>query len=992
MTKIMMSDLEMQKIFDSLDVDGGGSVGIDELTDFIWGTSYAADRDAESEAPALEPEPGQAEASVQTEPEKEPEPKLELEPVEASVQTELEKEPELEPVLEQAEASVQTEPEKEPEPKLELEPIEASVQTELEKEPEPKLEQANASVQTDLELEPEQAEASVQTDLEPEQLDDFLVVELATAIHKLDTTQHDLADLRVRVRGVAQSMTAWRDFTKSEKAARSRQAQVVRRIQQLNVSGAFFSWQTTAQRAARVRVILEHALDQKQSMTLADAFFEMRAHCHKLVRVRRMVYRLGHRSVSTMFREWVHSTAGHVQGERLNSELQHVHGVLIQCAYASAAQRIRLRSVAKSVTAWREMTRRKKALRGKHMVVLKRIQHVYLARALISWQSTARRAKRVRVIATEAVSRRRSLSLVGAFGALRSHRHKMKRARRMLVRLGKSLVSTMFREWVHSTAELIRSRDGASLNEEVKHAGDVLMRCTDASAAQRIIRRTMGVVSVSVSSYTSSVAKAPVDRTIADSSSMSAGRGHRRVGGGSRRAGSSGSSGSGVVAKQMDTSDRGRLTSRPGRLEPARTHSDDTGGRKKLGATLGRAAGSSPDPERDGEGDPEREPQPPPSLEPQGTRSNEGAAAKKRIFAANETVSDSSVERSGQPASSATPALSVAARSRQAQVVRRIQQLNVSGAFFSWQTTAQRAARVRVILDHALDRKQSMTLADAFFEMRAHCHKLVRVRRMVYRLGHRSVSMMFREWVHSTAGHVQGERLNSELQHVHGVLMQCAYASAAQRIRLRSVAKSVTAWREMTRRKKALRGKHMGVLKRIQHVHLTRALVSWQSRARRAKRVRVIATEAVSRRRSLSVVGAFATLRSHRHKMIRARRMLVRLGKSLVSMMFREWVHSTAELIRSRDGASLHEEVKHAGEVLMRCADASAAQRIIRRTMGTWRLKAARARQAHMTSELDSADSDAAALRESLENARKEAEEAARSNTALDQTNRDLVA
>ena len=60
--------------------------------------------------------------------------------------------------------------------------------------------------------------------------------------------------------------------------------------------------------------------------------------------------------------------------------------------------------------------------------------------------------------------------------------------------------------------------------------------------------------------------------------------------------------------------------------------------------------------------------------------------------------------------------------------------------------------------------------------------------------------------------------------------------------------------------------------------------------------------------------------------------------------------------------------------------------------MGTWRLKAARARQAHMTSELDSADSDAAALRESLENARKEAEEAARSNTALDQTNRDLVA
>jgi hypothetical protein len=472
---------------------------------------------------------------------------------------------------------------------------------------------------------------------------------------------------------------------------------------------------------------------------------------------------------------------------------------------------------------------------------------------------------------------------------------------------------------------------------------------------------------------------------------MSAGRGHRRVGG-SRRAGSSGG---GVVAKQMDARDSGRLTPRPGRLEPARTHSDDTGGRNKLGATLGRAVGSNPDLERDCEGDP----QPPPVLEPQGIRSDAGAAAKKRIFAANETVSDSSVERRGQPASSAAPAapapapaLSAPARSRQAQVVRRIQQLNVSGAFFSWQTTAQRAARVRVILDHALDRKQSMTLADAFFEMRAHCHKLVRVRRMVYRLGHRSVSTMFREWVHSTAGHVQGERLNSELQHVHGVLMQCAYASAAQKIRLRSVAKSVTAWREMTRRKKALRGKHMGVLKRIQHVHLTRALVSWQSRARRAKRVRVIATEAVSRRRSLSVVGAFATLRSHRHKMIRARRMLVRLGKSLVSMMFREWVHSTAELIRSRDGASLHEEVKHAGEVLMRCADASAAQRIIRRTMGTWRLKAARARQAHMTSELDSADSDAAALRESLENARKEAEEAARSNTALDQTNRDLVA
>lgn len=60
--------------------------------------------------------------------------------------------------------------------------------------------------------------------------------------------------------------------------------------------------------------------------------------------------------------------------------------------------------------------------------------------------------------------------------------------------------------------------------------------------------------------------------------------------------------------------------------------------------------------------------------------------------------------------------------------------------------------------------------------------------------------------------------------------------------------------------------------------------------------------------------------------------------------------------------------------------------------MGTWRLHVARARHARITSRLHSVDSVVSALRESLEKARKEVEEAARTNAALDQTNQNLAA
>ena len=39
--KVAISDEELRWIFNELDVDGGGVVGLDELTDFIWGTNYA---------------------------------------------------------------------------------------------------------------------------------------------------------------------------------------------------------------------------------------------------------------------------------------------------------------------------------------------------------------------------------------------------------------------------------------------------------------------------------------------------------------------------------------------------------------------------------------------------------------------------------------------------------------------------------------------------------------------------------------------------------------------------------------------------------------------------------------------------------------------------------------------------------------------------------------------------------------------------------------
>jgi hypothetical protein len=338
-----------------------------------------------------------------------------------------------------------------------------------------------------------------------------------------------------------------------------------------------------------------------------------------------------------------------------------------------------------------------------------------------------------------------------------------------------------------------------------------------------------------------------------------------------------------------------------------------------------------------------------------------------------------------------------AERGKQLGALRSMQNFKAASAFLAWQTTAQRAARVRVILGNALGRKQSVAFSGAFFEMRAHCHKMVRARRMLGRLGQRLVSTMFRKWVHSTAGSIRARdgasSLSEEIQHAREeVLMQCASASAAQRIRLRGVAKSVTAWRDMTRRKTAARGKHTALLKRIQHAQLARALVSWKSTARRGKRVRIIATQALSRRQSLSVVSAFTLLRAHRNKMVRARRVLSRLGQRLVSTIFRRWARSTVELIRARDGASLSDEVEHADGVLMRCADALAAQRRITRTMGTWRLHVARARHARITSRLHSVDSVVSALRESLEKARKEVEEAARTNAALDQTNQNLAA
>ena len=36
-----MSDDELSWIFNELDTYGGGAVGVDELMDFVWGTSYA---------------------------------------------------------------------------------------------------------------------------------------------------------------------------------------------------------------------------------------------------------------------------------------------------------------------------------------------------------------------------------------------------------------------------------------------------------------------------------------------------------------------------------------------------------------------------------------------------------------------------------------------------------------------------------------------------------------------------------------------------------------------------------------------------------------------------------------------------------------------------------------------------------------------------------------------------------------------------------------
>jgi hypothetical protein len=151
-----------------------------------------------------------------------------------------------------------------------------------------------------------------------------------------------------------------------------------------------------------------------------------------------------------------------------------------------------------------------------------------------------------------------------------------------------------------------------------------------------------------------------------------------------------------------------------------------------------------------------------------------------------------------------------------------------------------------------------------------------------------------------------------------------------QKMKMRGVMKSMTAWRGFVMRKISIRNMMHKVMQRVQSMKLSRVLCGWYAAASRAITVRALAAKRLLRRNETVVFECLTSMRGVVQKSKLADKMIRRCRYRYAVSVFHSWsvlvVHEAAERQRLADMQADHDAINKAAEERIAVSSSEASQ------------------------------------------------------------------
>lgn len=288
-----------------------------------------------------------------------------------------------------------------------------------------------------------------------------------------------------RYRSEMKSMHSWREAATRKVAARNRMEKAVTRISYVVLRSALANWIRCTTELRRMRTAALRTAKVCRCRQLYATFNKWTV--LTLTQRRRrglalsVVQRLQHRRVGVTFNAWA-ALASHKametrcaeQLEILRMSLERCTAMMDQRVLVSAAQKMKMRALTRSLNSWRTVALRRLGIQAKLQMSRRRLLIFTLSRTLLFWQKFARHATRVQSIHEKARKRIQNMAMARAFHAARTHAKRMKQVRGMVFKWRHRLIKQIFCAWAdlvaHEAAERRHVKELSAFRDGIERA------------------------------------------------------------------------------------------------------------------------------------------------------------------------------------------------------------------------------------------------------------------------------------------------------------------------------------------------------------------------------------------------------------------------------------------------------------------------------------------------------------------------------------------
>ena len=273
----------------------------------------------------------------------------------------------------------------------------------------------------------------------------------STAARKDERLKMDKVVRRIQNMAVAAALSEWCLHIQSKIETRAVLGKAVRRIQNMAVAAALSEWRHCTRTSKHAKELSGKVLQRIRNQAISSSFTSWMVYTRQQKRVKSIVSRMLSGLLEYSFTEWAQATTAALTKRAHEAEVNAIQQRLL----ASAAQRLKMRAVAKTMQSWCAFSRRHKDDRLKLAKVVRRLQNMAVAAALSEWHLQIQLQIQTHTVLGKAVRRIQNMAVAAALSEWCLHIQSKIETRAVLGkavrRIQNMAVAAALSEWRHCT-------------------------------------------------------------------------------------------------------------------------------------------------------------------------------------------------------------------------------------------------------------------------------------------------------------------------------------------------------------------------------------------------------------------------------------------------------------------------------------------------------------------------------------------------------------